>query len=109
MTAPATKHTPGPWTVAPDGEHVLGGEPTDPVVIAGTMLADWCSETDETSEANARLIAAAPNLLAALETALSALNHAGEVATASGKGELYIGTRAAARAAIAKATGQEVN
>jgi hypothetical protein len=63
-----SKHTPGPWTAAPSkyAEGVL-------VVKAGMpsnrVLARFGSDAeplDETDEANARLIAAAPDLLAAL-------------------------------------------
>ena len=68
------KHTPGPWIVASDGCKVLQLTPVDideqkpcPVVVdcaSGYFAMDY----DE-ANANAALIAAAPDLLAALEIA----------------------------------------
>lgn len=55
----STKHTPGPWSVDPDApEYVTGYQ------IASTVQGD---HMEPVSEANARLIAAAPELLAVLE------------------------------------------
>ena len=82
-----TKHTPGPWII---------GNPTEIHDVDGTRIVMCCQTsddvTDDASEANARLIAAAPELLEAL------------------KGVVRVADRAtdefdAARAAIAKATG----
>ena len=65
------KHTPGPWKVrdsdplvviAPDPD-----DPRDPWSIAKAYMAAGYSEGDEESHANAKLIAAAPELLAACE------------------------------------------
>jgi hypothetical protein len=61
-------HTPGPWTNTnprffSDREHVFAGT---------IMVADCCRLGQEESEANARLIAAAPDLLAAIEEHLAA-------------------------------------
>lgn len=94
-------HTPGPWNCnhsSASGYDIVCSEnsPTDVCVI---------SRRDKTTgeiDANARLIAAAPELLAALETAYMALigylpAHRNDVTDAA------IG---AARAAIAKATGE---
>ena len=53
-------HTPGPWRASDDGR-VFWAEPTGPNTARHTTLARECSN------ANARLIAAAPELLAALE------------------------------------------
>jgi len=64
------KHTPAPWKVkgtAPSLK-VTANEFTVATIIA-TSKADA-----ETKEANARLIAAAPELLEVCETVLSALN-----------------------------------
>lgn len=53
------KHTPGPWQKA---------EPFASVKAPGRpCIADCGSRSDLTAQANARLIAAAPDLLAALE------------------------------------------
>jgi hypothetical protein len=58
-------HTPGPWhlEVEPDALHVYS--PVEEVVHFTD--AGWDESTRATFEANARLIAAAPDLLAALE------------------------------------------
>jgi len=57
-----TKHTPGPWTV--DHNH-----PDDPeTATIHDPSGDWVAQT---CDANARLIAAAPDMLAALEMSLS--------------------------------------
>lgn len=60
----STEHTPGPWRVSADGNDV------ENVSGAGvcTMYAD------ETEQANARLIAAAPDLLRACERAVKWIN-----------------------------------
>jgi hypothetical protein len=97
-----SKHTPGPWKtvarnypIADTGDYdgcweVLTGDPKKPIVQI------W-GDSDE-DEANARLIAAAPDLLEALRRLLDS----GDVRDAAEKGAL-----AAARAAIAKAEGQQ--
>ena len=71
-----TKHTPGPWRIV--------GEMGDSPFISGTMpdgVPDHICQIIETPDAedyaNARLIAAAPDLLAALIEARSLLETAG--------------------------------
>lgn len=86
-------HTPGPW-------HVHGGEigPSPDETIA-VVCALSGNDGDMEEEANARLIAAAPDLLAALEA----------VVTTGGWDNLDTGgrgTHGAALAAIAKAKGE---
>jgi hypothetical protein len=84
-----TKHTPGPWVLR-DGTplfRVVGGEHR--TTVAG----------DISNDANARLIAAAPDLLAALE----AIEAYEDSEPAPGTREAEIS--AMRRAAIAKATG----
>jgi hypothetical protein len=88
-------HTPGPWTMTEQGspsayvedsETSIGIESSDRRVAA---VEGWDNALD-----NARLIAAAPDLLAALETMLRTPN------------DLALGPAIAqARAAIAKAKG----
>lgn len=73
-----TPHTPGPWVV----RHLTGF----PIMIAtqpdfdgfGVPVAD-CSKRNlpAEAEANARLIAAAPDLLAALESLVCVASHEG--------------------------------
>lgn len=110
----AAKHTPGPWTAYKRPEPVGYAEweihyGTDTECVAEVVHED----------ANALLIAAAPELLAALEAALTVIDdyltyeHNGDPWTedARAMGEMDIddyerdGRLESARAAIAKATG----
>lgn len=100
-------HTPGPWRFqiheSANGDEIYGFEVLTSVKRELVYFdADGRSET----EANARLIAAAPDLLAALEGVRDILGTA--ESNASGRGDEwdYVGPRVvAARAAIARATG----
>ena len=73
-----TKHTPGPWEVRTDGELFAICGPAKWIVTVDVdeegniALQDGTSEY-EVNQANANLIAAAPDLLAALERALPSL------------------------------------
>jgi len=62
------KHTPGPWKYDPDNER------SDLIVRAGGLLLAEVNDTRSwplaQCQANARLIAAAPDMLAALQAAL---------------------------------------
>lgn len=93
-----TKHTPGPWAVYhdhPDADtakslaHIraLGAEPH-----LNEIASVYCCDIATEQTANARLIAAAPELLEALNSVLPYVN----------AGEALI-----VRAAIAKATGAQ--
>ena len=92
-----SKHTPGPWTANKPTRDNGRAE-----IHAGCMLVaqafNWMldAEGDEQCWADARLIAAAPELLEALQDMVS--DHA----------SLSAATLAFARAAIAKATGEQV-
>jgi hypothetical protein len=95
-------HTPGPWfTSQPHGtiyiEARLQGSTLQEVAACGP------TETEGQREANARLIAAAPELLAALQYALDALAHC-----AADQGFSTMQSKAAqmANAAIRKAGGK---
>lgn len=103
-----TEHTPGPWTVASNGD--------DGARVNAFATVAWCPTSaafgvdgsqvisaDE-AEANARLIAAAPELLAACEVFIEAERRA-EVNGREGFG-LYTEAMSAARAAVAKARGE---
>lgn len=101
------KHTPGPWNVA------YYGYTERPVIKHGSQsIADvrGCELDDTTTHslANARLIAAAPDLLAALKLALPCVEYA-EIETASkGQNEAHDKCLSALewiREAIAKAEG----
>jgi ABC-type branched-subunit amino acid transport system substrate-binding protein len=87
-----TQHTPGPWTT--DGSAHSGD--LDVISPAGRITLIDCEFSDESEDvltANARLIAAAPDLLAALMDVLDA------------DGDLDAMDFNRYRAAIAKATG----
>jgi hypothetical protein len=87
-------HASGPWTMAPHPE-LRGYVRIDAPNHEDLARVVWLMEDDELSpqcEANARLIAAAPELLEALLDMVSDHN------------DLSDGTLAFARAAIAKAT-----
>jgi hypothetical protein len=99
-----SKHTPAPWFV--DKDHIVRvGRPGSgflmPVKIATGWKEDaWFGDdSDEESRANAHLIAAAPELLEALESVVSQLEghvlHNGDVSAIN-----------TAYAAIAKAKGE---
>lgn len=92
------KHTAGPWELIEFGGPQIGNPETGEAIC--TM---WGSRNDpkDPIEANARLIAAAPELLEALRLALEYFNSAQAQLSASGQV-----ARDAARAAIAKATGE---
>lgn len=69
-----TKHTPGPWRV----ERQNGGPTTGEWMIAGAKpgyLAEVRDCGSGCAKANARLIAAAPELLDALEDVLWCIDH----------------------------------
>lgn len=100
-----TEHTPGPWFLdsAPDVDlpnHV--GISSDKHDLLAQVV--WKMEDDERTpmcEANASLIAAAPDLLAAAYRAASALE------SVSYYDPSITSALAVARAAIAKATGEK--
>ena len=104
-----SKHTPGPWFAGliPLDEKPDNGD--DPLFVHvgdanGDDRLDICTVhnwtiTEGVREANARLIAAAPNLLEALEALVSELSGRDLAAIGFNRKRLE-----AARAAIAKAT-----
>lgn len=67
------KPTPGPWLVLPEEDdkpylRIRGTAPVRRYKIANVMRPHPYCEEDDESRANANLIAAAPDLLAALQT-----------------------------------------
>jgi hypothetical protein len=93
-----TEHTPGPWAVSkPSGNYI------DAPAIKGSIAALTFSAT----HADARLIAAAPDLLAALQYVLDADAYDG--ALTMGSAALSPAIRDKIKRAIAKATGEETN
>ena len=67
------KHTPGPWVWGEDYCGLYGSGRDREVMTHQRFEGMWLSHVDS-QEANARLIAAAPDLLEALEDSLTALN-----------------------------------
>lgn len=96
------KHTPGPWTIYKSGHKSyieLVGHPTHtPCTIAEISPEDENSSAIHMADANARLIAAAPDLLEALANLWKFCIPSDQTAV----GRIHLD---AARAAIAKATG----
>lgn len=93
-----TKHTPGPWKVGEENEfeaYEFVSITTESGVQIGDVSSDGC--VDDETHANARLIAAAPDMLAALKQIESEMR--------AGLGSSYGETREAVRRAIAKAEG----
>lgn len=98
-----TKHTPGPWSVYINGQR---GANTCRVTAGGYTVASVNCVGDFNSEENAHLIAAAPDLLAALQEVLAYqlidYNYHGEPTEACRELAAAV---AQAETAIAKATG----
>lgn len=71
-TKERVSYTPGPWKVAPDSGTTVYGDDDGAV---RTVVADTCArgKPDEQERADARLIAAAPDLLAALKKAVQTI------------------------------------
>jgi len=93
-----SQHTPGPWEVSPSG--VLIGTAADPYQAIATIIDGHGSVSPCELAPNARLIAAAPELLQALQALLSYTEACEGLLNASPAGQVI-----AARNAIAKATG----
>jgi hypothetical protein len=100
MTA---KHTPGPWEAS--RWRVCGRIDTDRICVICDTAHNAKSRTPE-NEANARLIAAAPDLLAACQQLLKDFNQLWLDTTDGEHGEPLDQGPNMARAAIAKATGE---
>ena len=108
----ATKHTPGPWRIDPSWDILGNTKDGNGMVCQITVDA---VPRDEAA-ANAHLIAAAPDLLAALKALLQIIEDAREdddfdanTCNAGGIifGDIASGAIEASRAAIAKAEGKK--
>jgi hypothetical protein len=97
-----SKHTPGPWTgykcIEPSRAWTINASPKN--VVCGISGGAMIDKSDEELEANARLIAAAPDLLDALRCCLAMIE--GE-----GLDELHGDLAEVVRAAIARAEGRD--
>lgn len=96
------KHTPGPWAWT-DDSRVDTADGLYTVATANAEETYTCDPDLATAYANARLIAAAPELLEVLQECCRTLN---TIAQRSGTNPSAL---ISARAAIAQATGQEVS
>jgi hypothetical protein len=100
-----TKHTPGPWT-QPETKRthnrwfVEGGGR----LVAAASGPQFAIPADE-ADANARLIASAPELLAAVNRLLNTMNHVYVSQPTHEDLPAWAEAQQQARAAIAKATG----
>lgn len=100
----AAKHTPGPWEVSPqarvpgiEGEDTARSVVFRPSPQVTWVLAEWCKPAD------ACLIAAAPELLEALENCIDTIE--ADMGSFGDDQGIRSSRIRAARAAIAKATG----
>jgi hypothetical protein len=100
------KHTPGPWTFCESMNDFSGHYIwSNGRLIAGTNTTK--NEVTEEDHANARLIAAAPELLAALKSLLESIENV-DFSMLDDHGRQYDRIPwAQAEAGIAKATGEE--
>lgn len=107
-----TQHTPGPW-IADNNEGFSSWSIWSRMTptghgIPGPQVASVHGDSAE-SDADAQLIAAAPELLEALQGALKALDAIGDEMTVGERytnaGQYLLDALMPARAAIAKATG----
>ena len=111
-----TKHTPGPWELASISQSghlgIRAGSGTSGRHIADLTDLFGDPMTTTVDHANARLIAAAPELIKALAGCADALREAGKDFARANKlavrPNLYELHEQAARAAIAKATGTNI-
>lgn len=110
-----SKHTPGPWAIQMDGRDTRVVREADGLKSYVASLGEiWlCEEHGGTVDANAALIAAAPDLLAALKALLAHANAYSDEMRERGYGSMELGESAdsaslagMARAAIAKAEGR---
>jgi len=97
-------HTPGPWTVDYTDDHlrIYGGDLLIAEVNGSTEHIEVRGLDEETTEANAWLIAGAPDLLAAVERILARVETL-NLFTERGEDAKVVEQ---ARAAIGKATGR---
>lgn len=108
----ASKHTPGPWLLERAGENLLGSSIGHLIAtVEGTSTfyvgksADLGPISEEATEANARLIAAAPELLAGCQAILRAPSP-GSGGPGSITLEFQTFRHREIAAAVARATGQ---
>lgn len=101
MTTDAKTHSPGPWESRPThfGHSITAPDMDEREMRGATRIM----VADVAQDANARLIATAPELLAALETTVSVIEQLVPEPSALGVADVVLYQ---ARAAIAKARGE---
>lgn len=107
-----TQHTPGPWIFSPTYQDEEGNWFVSVIREGGgkPFIAKVGGRTQEEAEANARLIAAALELLTACERALARIEAEEETAMDTGDhamAKVYAAEASHLTAAIAKAKGQQ--
>ncbi len=98
------KHTPGPWYVDRAHARSTGDDLLAIYAANGDKLAILTDEPTQEWRANAELMAAAPELLAEVEAALTLLLEGGEMLARATRYKSQVSI-ARLRAVIAKATG----
>lgn len=101
----AKKHTEGPWHTDKrkiDGEWIVTVEAPTP--IAASLIVCEVGRPNTNTTADARLIAAAPELLAELQALVNAVDEYAEAAARDGE-PVYLNVPESAYAAIKKARG----
>lgn len=107
-------HTPGPWIWADGYKGLFGAGPNNEVICYATYEGMWIPEYVPEAKANAKLIAAAPDLFAVAQEVMDAFasyERFGEICPFEGNSMIYAETLVnladVARTAIAKATGEK--
>ena len=98
------QHTPGPWIWGDNFNGLYGAGPNNEVLNYASYEGMWLGY-HKAQHANARLIAAAPDLLEALKACIPHLERDDHHTDALSRERPHY---AAARAAIAKATGEKL-
>lgn len=101
---PAAKHTSGPW-ISDDLAIFADREGAYAIRLADVMPEEGCGLTEAEMEANAILMAAAPEMLEALKSLISMYERGYVAGTAPDVGEAFCSGIHEARAAIAKVEG----
>ncbi|MBL0304391.1 MAG: hypothetical protein IPQ23_22320 [Cytophagaceae bacterium] len=100
-------HTPGPWEVRKRGAAFSSDEIRPVKPFPGVIPLAWVAKLND-GDANAHLIAAAPDLLAVTRRWLRVMGNAGpRCLCSSRKGEEYVCCRCEIEAAIARAEGRQ--
>jgi hypothetical protein len=110
----SSKHTPGPWEIEVGGEGGVSGRiwARVPAVarkyakLTIAVLPEFLGRVRGEQEANVRLIAAAPDLLEALESTCERLEYFLHTLSTEGDRAWVLGEIRSNRAAIAKARGE---